>query len=273
MTTHATPGELRLRLHLPAGRIELTTWDQPTTEVEIEPIGGDAAAAELAASVKQQLRDRPGGGHELVIETPGRRGILGFRREPELRFAISAPHGAHLYAETASADVDGQGRLGGVDVRTASGDVTLEQVSGDALVKAVSGDVSLSEVGGDARVNTVSGDVSVGSVSGNLAINLVSGDAQVDDAAASVEIKSVSGDVQLDAVRRGEVRLQSVSGDLTIAVTRGARVWMDVSSLSGDTSSELDVSDGGSTGEADLRVRANSTSGDIKLRRSQRAPA
>jgi hypothetical protein len=34
MTTHATPGELRLRLHLPAGRIEITTWDEPTTEVE-----------------------------------------------------------------------------------------------------------------------------------------------------------------------------------------------------------------------------------------------
>lgn len=272
MTTHATPGEMRLRLHLPAGRIELTTWDQPTTEVEIEPIGGDAAAAELAAAVKQQLRERPGG-HELVIEAPGRRGMLGFRREPELRFTISAPHGVHLHAETASADVNGRGRMGGVDVRTASGGVGLEQVSDDALVKSVSGDVSLSEVGGEARVNTVSGDVRIGSAGGNLAINLVSGDVQVDDAAASVEIKSVSGDVSLDAVRHGEVRLQSVSGDITVAVTRGARVWMDVSSLSGDTSSELDVSDGGSTGEADLRVRANSTSGDIRLRRSQRAPA
>jgi hypothetical protein len=273
MTTHATPGELRLRLHLPAGRIELTTWDRPTTEVEVEPIGGDAAAAELAAAIKQQLRDRPGGGHELVIETPGRRGILGFRREPELRYRISAPEGVHLYAETASADVGAQGRLGGVDVRTASGDVSVEQASADALIKTVSGDVNLSAVDGDARINTVSGDVRIGSVGGVLGVNLVSGDVHVDEAAASVEVKSVSGDVNLDAVRRGEVRVQSVSGDATIAVTRGARVWMDMSSLSGDTSSELDASDGGSTGEADLRVRANSTSGDIKLRRSQREPA
>src|SRR5207248_8774691 len=32
MTTHATPGELRLRLHLPAGRIDITTWDEPRSE-------------------------------------------------------------------------------------------------------------------------------------------------------------------------------------------------------------------------------------------------
>jgi hypothetical protein len=254
MTTHATPGELTLRLNLSAGRIEIMTWDQPTTEVQVEPLDSSSAAAELAASVRQQLRER-GGGHELLIETPGRKGILGFRREPELRFTITAPHGAHVHAETASADIDGRGRLGAVDVKTASGDISVEEAVGDVNVKTVSGDVNLTAAAAGVRIITVSGDVHVG------------------EAAASVSVKSVSGDVNLDAVRRGEVRLQSVSGDLTIAVARGARLWMDVSSLSGDTSSDLDVSDGGSAGEVDLRVRANSTSGDIQLVRSQRASA
>ena len=44
MTTHATPGELRLRLHLPAGRIDITTWDEPTADVQVEPLDGSAAA-------------------------------------------------------------------------------------------------------------------------------------------------------------------------------------------------------------------------------------
>ena len=273
MTTHATPGELRLRLHLPAGRIDITTWDEPTADVQVEPLDGSAAAAELAASVKQQLRDRPDGGHELLIETPGRKGILGFRREPELLFRISAPHGTHVVAETASADVDGRGRFGGFEVKTASGDVTVEETTGDVTLKTVSGDVDLTTAGAGARINTVSGDVQIGSVAGDAVLNLVSGDVHVGEAGASISVKSVSGDVDLDAVRRGEVRLQSVSGDLTIAVVRGTRLWMDVSSLSGDTSSDLDVSDGGGAGEVDLRVRANSTSGDIQLVRSQKAPA
>ncbi len=272
MTTHATPGELTLRLNLSAGRIEIITWDQPTTEVEVEPLDSSSAAAELAASVRQRLRER-GGGHELLIETPGRKGILGFRREPELRFSIAAPHGTNVHAETASADIDGRGRLGAVDVKTASGDVSVEEAADDVAVKSVSGDVNLTTAEGGARINTVSGDVHIGSVAGEAVMNLVSGDVQVGEAAASVSVKSVSGDVNLDAVRRGEVRLQSVSGDLTIAVARGARLWMDVSSLSGDTSSDLDISDGGSADEVDLRVRANSTSGDIQLVRSQRASA
>jgi DUF4097 and DUF4098 domain-containing protein YvlB len=272
MTTHATPGELTLRLHLPAGRIEITTWDQPTTDVQVEPLDSSSAAAELAASVRQQLRER-GGGHELVVETPDRKGIRGFRRSPELRFTIAAPHGAHVYAETASADIDARGQLGGFEVKTASGDVSAEAAAGAVTLKTVSGDVNLTTAAAAARINTVSGDVHIGSVAGEAVVNLVSGDVHVGEAGASVSVKSVSGDVNLAAVRRGEVRLMSVSGDLTIAVVPGARLWMDVSSLSGDTSSDLDVSDGGSAGEVDLRVRANSTSGDIQLLRSQRASA
>jgi DUF4097 and DUF4098 domain-containing protein YvlB len=273
MTSHATPGELRLRLHLPAGRIEITTWDRPVTEVEVEPLDSSAAAAELAASVKQQLRERAAGGNELLVETPGRRGMLGFRREPELRFTVSAPHGTHVDIETASADVDGRGHFGRFEAKTASGDISAEEVSEDAVLKTVSGDVDLGSVGGSARINTVSGEVQVGSVDGEAVMNLVSGDVQVGEAGSSVAVKSVSGDVNLEAVRRGEVRLQSVSGDLTIAIARGARLWMDVSTLSGDTTSDLDVSDAGSAGDVDLRVRANSTSGDIRLVRSQRASA
>jgi DUF4097 and DUF4098 domain-containing protein YvlB len=141
-------------------------------------------------------------------------------------------------------------------------------------VKTVSGDVNLSRGGAAARINTVSGDVHIGSLAGDAVVNLVSGDLDIGEAEASVGVKSVSGDVELGAVRRGEVRLQSVSGDLTIAIVPGARLWMDVSSLSGDTSSDLDVSDGtGDGGEVDLRVRASSTSGDIRLLRSQRASA
>jgi hypothetical protein len=273
MTTHATTGALRLRLQLPAGRIDIVTWDEPTTDVQIEPLDSSAAAAELAASVKQQLRERPDGGHELLVETPGHKGILGFRREPELRFTISAPHGTDVAAESASADVEGRGRFGTFEVKTASGDVSVEETTGDVTLKTVSGDVNLTTVGAGARINTVSGDVHIGTVAGEAVLNLVSGDVHIGEAGSSVSVKSVSGDVDLDAVRRGEVRLQSVSGDLTIAVVRGARLWMDVSSLSGDTSSDLDVSDGGAAGEVDLRVRANSTSGDIQLVRSQKASA
>ena len=73
----------------------------------------------------------------------------------------------------------------------------------------------------------------------------------------------------MDSVRRGQMKLQSVSGDIRIAVAAGAHLWMDVSSTSGETVSELDALDGASGERAvDLRVEARSASGDIRLTRA-----
>ena len=56
MTIHETPDPLTLRLRLPAGRIEITTWDDQRTEVEIDPIEDDDASREAAAAAPAGLR-------------------------------------------------------------------------------------------------------------------------------------------------------------------------------------------------------------------------
>jgi DUF4097 and DUF4098 domain-containing protein YvlB len=118
----------------------------------------------------------------------------------------------------------------------------------------VSGDVLLPRVGGDVSVNTVSGDVHVG------------------EAGGSVKSKTVSGDLRLDSVRRGDLRLMSVSGDMRIGIAQGVKLWMDVTSVSGQMVSELDASDGGGSPDVELRIEARSTSGDIRLTRSVGVP-
>jgi hypothetical protein len=270
MTTHQTPQPPRLRLRLPAGRIEVTTWDEPSTDVVVEPLSNDQACTEAAAAVRQELRSG-GDGPELVIETAARRGVFGFRREPELRYTIRAPQGSSIDADTASADVMAAGRFAEVKVETASGDVSVGEVSGSATIKTVSGDVDVIRVGGALRCSTVSGDADLGPVTGEITAASVSGDVRVGAAASSVTAKSVSGDLLLDAVSRGEVKLQSVSGDITVGVVRGARLWMDVASLSGATQSDLEPPEGadGADREIDLRITANSTSGDVRLFRAK----
>ena len=270
MTTHQTPQPPRLRLRLPSGRIEITAWDEPTTDVVVESLSNDQAGIEAAEAVRQELRSG-GDGPELVVETAGRRGGFGFRREPELRYTIRAPHGSSIDAGTASADVTAVGRFAEVKVETASGDVSIGEVSGSATIKTVSGDVDVASVGGALRCSTVSGDADLGPAGGEVTAGTVSGDVRVGAAASSVTAKSVSGDLLLDAVSRGEVKLQSVSGDITIGVARGARLWMDVSSLSGSTQSDLEPLEGEGDGdrEIDLRITANSTSGDVRLFRAK----
>jgi hypothetical protein len=266
-TTHATPDSLTLRLRLPSGRIEITTWDEPRTDVDVQPLRDDDAARRYAADMRHELRRR-GSGHELLLEAArGNRGLFSFRDIP-LSFTIRAPHGVHIDADTASADIAARGRFGSVEIKSASGDVIAETVDGDATVQTANGIVELGDVSGPARVNAVAGDVRIGSVGGDADVSLVSGNLELGPAGANVTVKTVAGDVDLTSVRRGTVRARSVSGDITIHVARGARVWMDIGSLSGETVSELDAMDEPSDSEdVALEIKASSTSGDVRLAR------
>jgi Putative adhesin len=277
--TFQTPGPLLLSVRVPAGSIEVETTDGDQTQVDLEPFGdalrvGDHVTVELdnardvVDEARVELLDRPGGGHELVVEIPERR-FLVFSTAPRVRVHIRCPHGADLDVKTVAADLRAEGRLGAAGVKSVSGDVTLPEVAGDARVKAVSGDVRLSEVGGAVEAQTVSGDFSAHSAGGNVSITTVSGDLRIDEAAKSVTTKSVSGDQFVGAVRSGAT-CQSVSGDVYVAIPRGLQVYIDANSRSGDVSSELDPSDGdlAVAGGQVAELRIKTMSGDIRIARA-----
>jgi Putative adhesin len=274
-----TPGPLLLSVRVPAGSIEIETADGDETQVDLEPFGdalrvGEHVTvefdreADMVDEARVELLDRPGGGHELVVEVPERR-FLVFSTAPRVRVRIRCPHGADLDVKTVAADTRAEGSLGAAAVKSVSGDVTLPEVAGDARIKAVSGDVRLSEVGGAVEAQTVSGDVSAHSAGGNVSITTVSGDLRIDEAGKSVTTKSVSGDQFVGAVRAGAT-CQSVSGDVYVAIPRGMQVYIDANSRSGDVSSELDPSEGDLAAEggqvAELRVKT--MSGDIRIARA-----
>jgi hypothetical protein len=263
--TFETPGPLLLSLHVPAGSIEIETTDGLQTEVELEAMERGAEQAVDDATV--ELRGRPGGGHELLVEMEERR-FLVFSTAPRVHVRIRCPHGADLDVKTMSAEVRADGRYGTAAVKSVSGDVTLGELGGDVRVKAVSGDVRMGGVAGAVEVQTVSGDANALSAGGNVSITTVSGDLRIDDAEGSVTAKSVSGDQYVGAFRGGAT-CQSVSGDVYVGVPRGTEVWIDANSRSGDVSSELDPSEGGGDSEgavAELRVKT--MSGDIRIARA-----
>ena len=62
--------------------------------------------------------------------------------------------------------------------------------------------------------------------------------------------------------------MKTVSGDVVIGVAPGTSAFLDVSSKSGSTSSDLPVSDVPVDGSAlQLEIRANTVSGDVRVRR------
>jgi DUF4097 and DUF4098 domain-containing protein YvlB len=240
-----TPGPLRIKVESPSGSIELETVDGDKTQVELD------GPSEEVEDARVELRER-GDGHELVVETHPRAGFRIFRLNTKgIDVRIRAPHGATVEISSASADVEARGRYANVEVNSASGDVTFEEIEGDAQANTASGDVEIGRIGGSGKIQSASGDVEIRSVD------------------SSLKAQTASGDLEIGSVASGEVTLQTASGDISVGVKQGSKLWIDARSMSGETSSELEVGDSAPSGEGPLvEVRATAMSGDIRVRRA-----
>jgi hypothetical protein len=247
--TFPTPGPVRLQIQIPSGDVDVQTGDVQETTVELEVGGRDREQLEQETRIESRPR---GDGFEVVIEAPRGRGLGLFRRNGSYNLDITVPHGAEFSADTASADIRARGRYTEVDVNVASGDVELERVDGEAKVDTASGDIEIAFVR-SVKVNSASGDVEIGETAGDASVN------------------TASGDIELRKVVSGEVKVNSASGDIDVWIAKGSRLWVDAQSLSGDTTSELELESGApiETDEGPLiELRAVTMSGDITVRRA-----
>jgi hypothetical protein len=68
-------------------------------------------------------------------------------------------------------------------------------------------------------------------------------------------------------VRRGAVRVDTVSGAASVGVAAGTGVWLDLRTLSGSTSSDLNPGDQAPPTGHDLELQVRTVSGDIDVHR------
>jgi DUF4097 and DUF4098 domain-containing protein YvlB len=272
--TFDTPGEVTLDIRVPAGRIDIEAVAGTTTEIELDVRGSEVEAEALLDEARIELREVRGG-HEVIVHVEDRSwGGLRFWRKVDVRVAVRAPEGANVRCVTASADVQGRGRLGSLEAEAASGDIDFDQLAGDVSAKAASGDVRLGSVVGAAAVNTASGDVELGRVGGEAVVKTASGDVGLEDAGGHVVVATASGDQRIAAVTAGRVDLKSASGDIEVGIRQGSNVWVDARAMSGNLSSEFELGDAPAEDDADdaplVELKAASMSGDIEV---VRAPA
>jgi DUF4097 and DUF4098 domain-containing protein YvlB len=264
-----TQGAVVLEVRVPAGELEVEAGPPGSTVVELQPLGGDDSRAAVEEA-RIERRDEGSRSRVIVHVRPQRRLLRG--GDAKVRVHARVPEGADLEASTASADVQTRGALGAVRVEVASGDVEVDLAGAGTRVDSASGDVKLRSVDGDASVSTASGDVRVDRLQGTGRIRTASGDVEVGDAHGDLEIQSASGDQRVDAVSEGKVSLRSASGDLSVGVRRGSAVFVDARSMSGETSSEIDLDGVAGEEQGDgaplVELRAISMSGDVRVLRA-----
>lgn len=279
MHTFETPSAVDLKVELTSGEVDVATTSDGVTTVELEAIHGDQQALDLIANARvDQSGDR------ISVLLPKHKGSF-FGRRGEVRATIRLPHESSMRVDTASADIEGRGRFGRVEVSTGSGDIELDQIaSGD--LKTGSGEVEVERVLDSIKVKTGSGDIKLGPVDGSVDLIAGSGDVELERVAQTTKIKTGSGDIEVGdcgrrtdvlagsgdvVVRRvteGEFKAKTGSGDISVGVADGTAAYLDIQTVTGDVTSELDATDAPVDEAPTAQIQVISGTGDVVLRRA-----
>jgi hypothetical protein len=276
--TFDTPEPVDLRVALPSGNVDVSTHDQPTTEIIIE---GDERAAGEEVEVEQrgsqirvkiEPRNRWGNGHDYDVH-------------------ITVPTSSDARVETASAEVHLGGEYGdvrgnsasgeftvdvanSVRLETASGEIHVEHLRDDGKFNSASGEINIERCDGSKlEVSTASGEIHVAYAAGDLRANAASGDISIDEVYGDFQAAVASGDVHVEYLHDGEARVETVSGDVDLGVADGTAIWLDIHTMTGDVDVEQEMGGEPEPGQPTLQLRVNTLSGDVHVHRSDRREA
>lgn len=253
--TFPASGPLSADLDLSAGSVEIDLNATDEVQVRLEALDPGSQSARDQIERAEVTCD----GSRLEVRVPRRK-----LRDTSLWLRVSVPARSSARVQTASADVACTGVLGSFECKTASGDVVVRGDCDSAHVTTASGDVRLGTVLGEVQVQCASGDVSITSVGGRASVTTASGDTRLGSVAQDARIRTASGDVTVGCASDGELSVNTASGDVRIGVAPGVGAWLDLVTMSGDSTCSLPAEGQGELAAA-LRISCRTLSGDIDV--------
>lgn len=254
-----------------AGDVVVDTWDRD--EVRVRAWAERGRVESSLSQSRVLLRTLRGTGRN-VRESVGESGMH-----------VTVPAGARLELTTTAGDLRVTGVRGEVMAASTAGDVTVTDGGSLTSIGTVAGDVTVRGLAGDLVVKTTSGDVDVRGVEGEVRVATVSGDVSLREAGSrAVTARTTIGDVTYDGAfaRGGRYEFATHSGDVRLVLPAGVDAEMTMQSFSGSMDTDFPVTLAGARsatrprtlefviGEGGARVRAETFSGDVVLRRSGR---
>ena len=252
--------------------------------------GSERTDAELRANgTNYELRSS---GVGVTLTTSGGSRWSSSNRDREERLELIVPRNVRLIISARSADVNVRDVSGDVEIHAVSGDVVLHAIGGRAIVETLSGDLEITDGVGDLRATTMSGDVVAHGIRGTAEVHTTSGSVALGMPHANrVQVESVSGDIMFDGMPSDAANFQLTthSGDVTLRMPDGARGVLDVSTFSGEitTNSALTLTSGGAArsgrrersgqhfefgGGGATLISISTFNGDIRLEHGARRP-
>jgi DUF4097 and DUF4098 domain-containing protein YvlB len=290
-----TPSPLRLRVENKLGDVYLLARPGSTTVVEVT--GGGHSGEEMAGRTRVEHYAGSAQPDTIVVEVPNPQVLL--RSLSSLggwvAVRVELPEGTEVDISTAAGDIRADGAFGQAKLVSASGDIWAARIAGDFSANTASGDVGAgtvsggTEVGtasgsvtlemaqGPAHIRTASGDVTVQGSGGPVSVQTASGDVRIGEVLNGCQVKTASGDQELGRAVSGKARLETMSGDLRVGVPKGTAVSVELETITGALSSEIELSAerpgsqegsrGAGADEPFLELSARTVTGDVKIKR------
>jgi hypothetical protein len=280
MQSYETDGPITASVHLGAvvGNVRLTTADDGRVTVDVRPV--DPTSKNDVKVAEQTRVDWSDG--RLTVTGP-KISVL-FGRPGGVNVELSLPPGSTLEGSSGMGEVTCVGHLAtcrfktgygtlhvddadSVAIKTGMGDVTIERM-GEGEVTSSSGEVRLHRIEGAAAIKNSNGVTWIGEAAGDLRVAGANGNIAVERALAGVTATTANGSIRVGEVVRGSVTLETASGGLEVGVRPGTAVWLDLNTVAGRVTNELDDTSGPGDAIDTVEVRARTYVGNIVVRRA-----
>ncbi len=256
---------------------DVTVTEGPEISLEYNEENVDVIVAERSGDTLV-LRQREKAGNHAAEFTGSFTGILGglksffvnITKTPSIRLSVPAGLLSRAQVQTVSGEVIWKadteelkigGNSGDQEVRTGR-EIRLRNLE----MTSMSGDLEVSACADEVMLKTLSGDAEAEVDGSRLTVNTTSGDASFRGKAGNVRIQSVSGDVECelkDGNGDADIFAKSVSGDVTVELPgETEEISLSTHTVSGD----VERGDFRENGNAGMRIRAETISGDITVR-------
>jgi hypothetical protein len=216
---YAVTGDATIRLYVPAGRLDVETWDRDSVHLE-GTLGPNASLFGGGARTHIKL------GVEARSNTD--------ETLPRATIQVRVPRRARLWVKM----IDGQLQLSGtreeLEAYTVRGAVVVRDVAGSTTVESIDAPVTITGATGDLRVRGSRGAVTLSDVQATMSVTTVSGSVTLTRSAAEGRVETIGGRIAVDGVAAGgTLELQSHNGALDIRVPATRVPLLELSSRSG----------------------------------------
>lgn len=209
-TVTATPGG-EVSIEIIAGELTIIGWDR--NEVLVEGVVGD--------DVEEVKVESDGDGVSIEVELDDDKKI---QKEGYANLEIHVPAGATIDLDCVAVEIDVSGISGELEIESISGNITISGRPETMDIESISGNLLILD-GAD--------EIDIQSVSGTLKIE--------GGSLRDVDVESVSGKIEFsgDITPDGSLSVESVSGNVVVLVPAGGSATIDLSTFSGDFSSDF----------------------------------